>query len=59
MGLQGLERTVVGLGATMPIGMVVLIYSSLMGLSVELAASTISLSILVALLVTPLLLLLY
>ncbi len=59
LGLQGLERTVVGLGAAMPIGMLVLIYSSLMGLSVELAASTISLSILVALLITPLLLLLY
>jgi predicted permease len=59
LGLTGLMRTVVSIGAAMPIGMIVLVYASLERLDVEFAATTISLSILVALLFTPLLLYFY
>lgn len=55
-GLTGLARTAVSLGAAMPIGVIVLVYASMEGLDVDFAATTISLSILVALLITPLLL---
>jgi predicted permease len=50
---------VVSIGAAMPIGMVVLAYASLERLDVEFAAAAISLSILVAFLVMPLLLNVY
>jgi predicted permease len=55
-GLTGLARMAVSLGAAMPIGAIVLVYASMERLDVDFAATTISLSILVALLVTPLLL---
>ncbi len=58
-GLTGLARAAVSIGAAMPIGMVVLIYSSLEGLDVDFAATAISLSILAGLLITPLLLSVY
>ena len=59
LGLSGLERVAVGMGAAMPIGVVVLVYSSMEDLDVDLAAAAISLSILVALVITPLLLAVY
>ncbi len=57
--LQGLERIAVGLGAAMPIGLVVLVYAATEGMDAGLAAGTISLSILAGLFVTPILLSLY
>jgi predicted permease len=57
--LQGLERIAVGMGAAMPIGLVVLVYAASEGLDAEFAAGTISLSILTGLFVTPMLLSLY
>jgi predicted permease len=54
--LQGLERIAVGMGAAMPIGLVVLVYAASEGLDAEFAAGTISLSILTGLCVTPMLL---
>jgi len=59
LGLTGLARSTVSLGAAMPIGMIVLVYASMEGLDIDFAATTISFSILVALLVTPLLLSIY
>lgn len=58
-GLTGLERAAVSLGAAMPIGLLVLVYASLEGLDTEFAAGTISLSLLAAMLLTPVLLSLY
>ncbi|MDH7490246.1 MAG: AEC family transporter [Anaerolineae bacterium] len=58
-GLQGLERATVAMGAAMPIGIVVLVYASMEGLDTDFAASAISLSILVGLLIMPILLALY
>jgi len=57
--LQGLERVAVSMGAAMPIGLVVLVYSATEGLDAELAAGTVSLSILAGLFATPMLLSLY
>jgi len=57
--LQGLERTAVGMGAAMPIGLVVLVYAATEGMDAEFAAGTVSLSILVGLFLTPVLLSLY
>jgi predicted permease len=57
--LQGLERIAVGMGAAMPIGLVVLVYAASEGMDAEFAAGTISLSILTGLFVTPMLLSLY
>jgi predicted permease len=57
--LQGLERVAVGMGAAMPIGLVVLVYAATEGMDAEFAAGTISLSILTGLFVTPMLLSLY
>ena len=57
--LQGLERIAVGMGAAMPIGLVVLVYAVSEGMDAEFAAGTISLSILTGLFVTPMLLSLY
>jgi len=57
--LQGLERIAVGMGAAMPIGLVVLVYAASEGMDAEFAAGTISLSILTGLFVTPILLSLY
>ena len=57
--LQGLERVAVGMGAAMPIGLVVLVYAASEGMDAEFAAGTISLSILTGLFVTPMLLSLY
>ena len=57
--LQGLERTAVGMGAAMPIGLVVLVYAATEGMDAEFAAGTISLSILAGLFVTPVLLSLF
>ena len=57
--LQGLERVAVSMGAAMPIGLVVLVYSATEGLDAELAAGAVSLSILTGLFVTPMLLSLY
>ncbi len=59
MGLTGLERTVVGIGAATPIGVLVLIYASLERLNVEFSAATLSLSILIGMFLTPLLLSIY
>ena len=57
--LQGLERIAVGMGAAMPIGLVVLVYAASEGMDAEFAAGTISLSILTGLFATPMLLSLY
>jgi hypothetical protein len=59
LGLTGLERAAIGLGSAMPIGVIVLVYASMEGLDTDFAAGAISLSILVALLLIPLLLMLY
>ncbi|MBC7258797.1 MAG: AEC family transporter [Chloroflexi bacterium] len=58
-GLQGLERAAVAMGAAMPIGIVVLVYASMEGLDTDFAAGAISLSMLVALAITPFLLAAY
>jgi predicted permease len=54
--LQSLEKVAVSLGAGMPIGLSVMVYALSEGLDAELAAGTISLSILVGLFWLPLLL---
>jgi len=59
MGLTGLERLVVSLAPVTPIGIVSLIYASLLGLDTELPAATLSLSILVSIVLTPLFLWVY
>jgi malate permease and related proteins len=57
--LDAIERAAVGVGAAMPVGLVVLVYSVTEGLDAEFAAGVISLSILVGLFVTPILLSVY
>jgi predicted permease len=59
LGLTGLERTAVSMAAAMPIGLVVMVYASLEGLDTEFAAATISFTLLVAMILTPILLSLY
>jgi predicted permease len=59
LGLHGLERAAVGMGAAMPIGTVAMVYAALEGLDLGVAAGAISLSIVVALLITPFLLRMY
>ena len=56
IGLHGLERTVVSVASAAPVGIMPLLYASLLGLDAELAASILSLSVLVASAGTPLLL---
>ncbi len=53
---QGIERTIISMGAAMPIGMVPLVYANVEGLDSEFAAACISLSIVVGVIVSPLLL---
>lgn len=53
---QGVERTIITMGAAMPIGMVPLVYANVEGLDSEFAAACISLSIVVGVVVAPLLL---
>jgi predicted permease len=53
LGLTGLARTTVTLGSIAPIGLFPVAYSSLEGLDTDLAASLQSLSIVTALLLTP------
>ncbi|HEX9115181.1 MAG TPA: AEC family transporter [Anaerolineae bacterium] len=57
--LRGIERATVALGAAMPVGLVTLVYSVSEGMDAEIAAGVISLSIVVAILITPLLLTLF
>ncbi len=57
--LDAMERAAVGVGAAMPVGMVVLVYAVAEGMDAEFAAGVISLSILVGLVVTPILLALF
>ncbi len=59
VGFTGLERTVVSIGAATPIGVLVLIYASLERLNVEFSAATLSLSILIGMVLTPVLLSIY
>jgi hypothetical protein len=59
LGLTGLDRAAVALGAAMPVGVATLVFASMEGLDVDFAAATISLSILLGLLITPLLLAAY
>jgi len=59
VGLSGIERAVVSIGAAMPIGLAVLVYAASEGMDAELAAGAVSLSILVGLVITPLLLAVY
>jgi len=59
LGLSGLERAAVGMGGAMPIGTVAIVYAALQGLDLGVAAGSISLSIVVALLITPFLLRMY
>jgi predicted permease len=40
VGLSGIERAVVGIGAAMPIGLVVLVYAASEGMDAELAAGS-------------------
>jgi predicted permease len=54
--LSALERAAVSVGASMPVGMVVLVYAATEGLDAELAAGIVSLSILAGLIVMPVLL---
>lgn len=58
-GLTGLARTVVSVGAASPVAVMALIYISMEGMDVELAAATLSLSILLGMVLTPLLFGLY
>jgi malate permease and related proteins len=57
--LDNIERAAVGMGAAMPVGLVVLVYSVTEGMDAEFAAGVVSLSILVGLFVTPILLSVY
>ena len=54
--LQGLDRVIVTMGSAVPIGMVPMVYAASEGLDTEFAASCISLSIIIGVVVTPLLL---
>lgn len=56
LGLTGVDRRIVFMAPAMPIGMVVLIYSAREKLNTDFAGQIISLSILTALVITPLLL---
>ena len=56
LALRGLERTVVSLAAAAPVGIMPLIYASLLGLDVQFAAAILSFSILVGIVLTPILL---
>ncbi|MBN1263886.1 MAG: AEC family transporter [Anaerolineales bacterium] len=56
LGLGGMEQRIVFMAPAMPIGMVVLIYSAREKLNTDFAGQIISLSILTALVITPLLL---
>jgi len=58
-GLTGLDRTVVSLAAATPIGIVPLTYASKFGLDTEFAAATLSLSIVMGIVSTPILLWVY
>jgi hypothetical protein len=58
-GLRGLERAVVSVASASPVGLMPLLYASMLGLNVELAAATLSFSVLVGVASTPLLLWLY
>ena len=58
-GLTGLDRTVVSLAAATPIGIVPLTYASMFGLDTEFAATTLSLSIVIGVVSTPILLWVY
>ncbi len=55
-GLHGLEKTVVSVASAAPVGLMPLLYASLLGLNVELAAAILSLSVLAATATTPVLL---
>ena len=57
--MQPLDRAIVTLGSAMPIGMIPLAYAATEGLDTEFAASCISLSIIIGVVITPLLLTLY
>jgi len=59
LGLEGVDQVVIGLGAAMPIGVLALIHASTEGLDAELAATALSLSIVIGAVATPLLLSLY
>lgn len=55
-GLQGLDRLIISVGSSVPIGMVPLVYAASEGLDTEFAAACISSSIIVGVIFTPLLL---
>jgi hypothetical protein len=57
--LHGLDSAAVSMGAAMPAGMAVMVYSASEGLDTEFAAGTVSLSILMGLIVLPFLLSIY
>jgi malate permease and related proteins len=57
--LHGLDKAAVSMGAAMPSGMAVMVYSASEGLDAEFAAGTVSLSILLGLIIMPVLLSLY
>jgi hypothetical protein len=59
INLHGLDNAAVSMGAAMPAGMAVMVYSASEGLDTEFAAGTVSLSILMGLLVLPFLLSIY
>jgi len=58
-GLKGLDRTVTSVACAMPVGVMALAYASLEGLDVGFAAITLSLSLLIGIVITPLLLGMY
>jgi predicted permease len=57
--MQAMDRVIVTLGSAMPIGMIPLAYATAEGLDTEFAASCISLSIILGVILTPFLLLIY
>ncbi len=56
IGLSGVERAAVAIGAAAPVGIMPLIYAIQEGLDVDVAASALSLSLVIGILTTPLLL---
>ncbi|NTW45195.1 MAG: hypothetical protein HGB14_12395 [Anaerolineaceae bacterium] len=57
--LQSLDRVIVTLGSSVPVGMAPMVFAASEGLDTELAAGIISFSIIIGLIITPFLLIIY